>query len=85
MVLFMEGISIFSWMELRSISSSRLGVWCFIGVVNNLAIKLTNNFVEKIERSLAVIRIIFGIFTVAEDLAVFFVIMIKLRARYNNM
>ncbi|GAA6767506.1 hypothetical protein AAFH68_34550 [Flavobacterium sp. CGRL1] len=65
-------------MLLRSISNSRLGTLCFIGVVNILAANFVANFVDTNAQILADIIIICGIFNDLVGLIAFFAISIKL-------
>jgi hypothetical protein len=56
------GIETNFWRLFLSISNSRFGILCFIGVVNSLAANNVINFGEIKEINLLVNKIILGIF-----------------------
>jgi hypothetical protein len=66
-----------------SISNSRFGIVCFIGVVNSFAINKTVHFGEITEINVVVLIIILGIFNVYVFLGVFFVFLINFQSSVN--
>jgi hypothetical protein len=81
--LLIAGISTKDCVLFASISNSRFGIVCFIGVVNSFAINKVFHFGEIKEINVVVLIINLGIFNVCVCLGMFFVILIIFQSSAN--